>query len=194
MNNIIVLASISPFRKTLLSQLKISFHTFAPKIDETQRSGETAENLAKRLSLEKAQAAVNMYPNALIIGSDQVAVFKDQILGKPLNRTKAVAQLKMLSNHKSVFYTGLCLLNSSSGKYQTDVVPVEVNFRKLSDQQIEYYLQKERPYWCTGAAKIEGLGIALVKSIKTKDYTSLIGLPLIRLIEMLKEEGVSVLS
>jgi len=193
MNNIItklVLGSTSPFRREILQRLGLPFETAAPNVDETQLPDESPEELVKRLSVAKAQAVASQFPDALIIGSDQVAVIDDDILGKPGNHDRAVEQLRRASGRSVKFYTGLCLYNSGTNQYQLDVVPFEVVFRKLTDQQIERYLQREQPYNCAGSFKSEALGITLFEAMRGDDPAALIGLPLIRLTSMLAEEGV----
>lgn len=190
---LLVLASTSPFRQEVLERLRIPFETFAPNADETPLTGETPRELAARLSEIKARTAQETYPNALIIGSDQVAVLGDCILGKPGTHEKAVEQLSMANGKQVHFLTGLSLLNSCSGRIQTDVVDFSVSFRQLSPQQIESYLRRDKPYNCAGSFKSEGLGIALLKEMIGTDPTTVIGLPLIRLVHMLETEGLEVL-
>ena len=193
MHTTLVLASTSPFRKALLEKLHIPFETAAPDVDEGIRPGESPEQLVARLSEAKARAVATNYRDALIIGSDQVAVVDGQILSKPGNHAKAVAQLKRASGKRVSFLTGLCLLNTRSNRTQVDVVPFNVIFRQLSEAQIESYLHKEQPYNCAGSFKSEGLGIALFDRLEGSDPNTLIGLPLIRLIKMLESEGFPVL-
>jgi len=194
MNDIItklVLGSTSPFRCELLQRLGLPFDTAAPDIDETPLPDESPKELVKRLSVAKAQAVASQFPDALIIGSDQVAVIDDDILGKPGNHDRAVEQLRRASGRSVNFYTGLCLYNSRTNQHQLDVVSFEVTFRQLTDQQIERYLQREQPYNCAGSFKSEALGITLFEAMRGDDPTALIGLPLIRLTSMLTEEGVA---
>jgi septum formation protein len=190
----LVLASTSPYRKELLERLHLSFEISSPNVDETEVDGETPEQLVKRLAELKARAVVDTYPDALIIGSDQVAVLNNQILGKPGNHETAVQQLTNASGNKVLFLTGLCLLNSATGKAQTSVDEFSVTFRQLSASQIEKYLQSEKPYDCAGSFKSEGLGISLFKKMEGNDPNVLIGLPLITLINMLSAEGIDVLG
>lgn len=190
----LVLASTSPYRRELLERLGIPFETASPNVDESIIDGETPENLVKRLAELKARAVSEAYPAALIIGSDQVAVLDNQILGKPGNHETAVQQLKNASGKKVLFLTGLSLLNSATGKVQTNVDIFSVEFRQLSDTQIENYLQREKPFDCAGSFKSEGLGISLFKKMQGDDPNTLIGLPLITLINMLSLEGVDVLG
>jgi septum formation protein len=190
----LILASTSPFRRELLERLHIPFETASPETDETRQPNESAEALVKRLAEAKASAVAENHPNSLIIGSDQVAVLDDEILGKPGNHENAVKQLQAARGKEVIFYTGLCLLNSASNNKQVDVVKFSVTFRNLTDEQIEAYLRKEQPYNCAGSFKSEGLGIALFQRLEGDDPNALIGLPLIRLIDMLQQEGVDVLA
>ncbi len=188
----IVLASTSPFRKTILEKLGLPFETQSPHTDETRLENEAPEKLVQRLALAKAQAVAGHYPDALIIGSDQVAVIDDEILGKPGTHEKAVAQLQRASGKTLRFFTGLCLLNTKTGDHQLEAAPFDVVFRKLNDRQIENYLQKEKPYNCAGSFKSEALGICLFEKLQGDDPNTLMGLPLIRLVRMLEREGVAV--
>ncbi|PKF50344.1 Maf family protein [Enterovibrio nigricans] len=189
----VVLASGSKYRQSLLQKLDFPFETCSPDIDESRIEGESAEDLVKRLSLEKAKACVSSFPNALIIGSDQVCVIEGKILGKPHTIENAVSQLKAASGKHVTFYTGLTLLNSGTGQAQTDIEPFHVHFRDLNDQEIKRYVERERPLDCAGSFKCESLGIALFNRLEGRDPNTLVGLPLIRLCEMLKEEGMWVL-
>jgi MAF protein len=183
------LASTSPFRKELLARLGIAFTTLAPDVEETRGDGESASNLVRRLAEAKARA-IGAAHRGLIIGSDQVATVGDDILGKPGDLAQARLQLQRLSGRSVIFLTGLCLLNSASGNLQLDVVPFRVYFRSLDSAQIERYLQHDRPYNCAGSFKSEGLGITLFERMEGDDPTALIGLPLIRLTDMLGAAGV----
>jgi septum formation protein len=177
----------------LLSTLQIPFQTAAPDVYETPLSGESAKQTSWRLAQEKALVVANRFPDALIIGSDQVALLDGQQIGKPLNHDNAVRQLSAMRGKTVEFYTALSLLNSATGDMQTDVAITKVSFRNLSDDEIERYLKKEQPYHCAGSAKAEGLGIALISRIQGDDPNALIGLPLILLISMLEKQGVRVL-
>ncbi len=193
----LILASSSPYRRELLARLKLGFQAESPEIDESAMLGEDPDQLVRRLSLEKARAVASHHTDALIIGSDQAAVIKgkrEQILGKPGNFNNAVKQLSSASGKQVVFLTGICLLNSETGSYQLDLVPFTVHFRKLSPQEIKGYITKEQPFNCAGSFRSEGLGIALFEKMEGEDPTALIGLPLIRLVKMLKSEGIDVLS
>ncbi len=185
----LVLASTSPYRKALLEKLRLAFETAAPEIDERAHPGEAPSALVERLAVEKAKAVSGGYPDALIIGSDQVAVAGDKVLGKPGNHDKAHQQLRLLSGRRVVFMTGLCLLNSATGRVQADVVDYTVTFRTLTDQQIARYLELEQPFDSAGSFKSEGLGITLFAAMQGSDPNALIGLPLIRLTTMLAKEG-----
>lgn len=186
----IVLASTSPFRQEILRKLNIDFKVAAPDIDEQAKANELPVDMVKRLAREKALAVAQQYPDALIIGSDQVAVLGGRILGKPHTHENAVQQLKQASGQHVEFLTGLCLFNSKTGNSQVTCVPFAVYFRQLSDLQIERYLKAEQPYNCAGSFKSEGLGIALFERLEGDDPNTLVGLPLIELIRMLQNEGI----
>jgi septum formation protein len=187
----IVLASTSPYRRDLLARLRLPFEVRAPAVNEAPLPGEAGRETAVRLAQAKARAVAPDCPAALIIGCDQVAVLEGVSLGKPGSHTNAVAQLKAMRGGNVLFHTALTLLNARTGALQTAEVPTTVCFRHYSDGEIERYLEVERPYDCTGSAKIEGLGIALVESVRSADPTALIGLPLIELAAMLRNEGVA---
>ena len=193
MTTTLVLASTSPFRKAILEKLAIPFEIVAPDVDESRLANESPEQLVARLSELKAKAVAKNYADALIIGSDQVAIVDGQIIGKPGTHENAVAQLKRATGKRVSFLTGLCLYNTRSQRTQIDVVPYYVIFRQLNDAQIENYLQKERPYNCAGSFKSEGLGIVLFERLEGDDPNTLMGLPLIKLIKMLESEGFPVL-
>ncbi|WP_374326456.1 nucleoside triphosphate pyrophosphatase [Azonexus sp.] len=189
----LVLASTSPYRRELLARLGLPFVVANPQTDESPFPGESPEALALRLSAAKARAVADTYPDALIIGSDQVATVDGKIYGKPGDHQRAVAQLRELSGKTVNFFTGLCLYNSRSGRSQVRGVPTLVSFRQLADQEIENYLRREPAYNCAGSAKSEGLGIALLSSLQGDDPNALVGLPLIALCDMLREEGMAIL-
>lgn len=189
----IILASTSPYRRELLSRLGLHFEVANPATDETPRTGESPEELALRLAEAKARAVACTHPDALIIGSDQVATVNGRIYGKPGNHERAVQQLRELSGKTVNFFTGLCLFNSGTGQTEICGVPTLVTFRQLTDREIENYLQREPAYNCAGAAKSEGLGIALLESMRGDDPNALVGLPLIALCTMLRRQGVDVL-
>lgn len=188
----LVLASTSPYRRQLLERLGLPFTTIAPDADETPRDAEHPAELAGRLASAKACAVVARAPNALIIGSDQVAECDGLALGKPGDHDRAVAQLTRASGRMVTFHTGLCLLDAASGRLQGEVVPFQVMFRELTRAEIERYVQREQPYDCAGGFKSEGLGIALFERLIGDDPNALIGLPLIRLCRMLAQEGIAV--
>ncbi len=190
----LILGSSSPFRAELLSKLGLPFETASPDIDEQPFQNEQPRDLVKRLSEQKAQAIATHYPNALIIGSDQVAILDNAILGKPGNHQNAVQQLLAASGKTVYFVTGLALINSRTGNIQSSVESYSVEFKDLSLQQIEFYLNKEQPYQCAGSFKSEGFGISLFNKLSGDDPNTLIGLPLIRLTEMLKAEGIDILQ
>ncbi|MFI8383675.1 Maf family protein [Pseudomonas sp. NPDC079086] len=188
----LMLASSSPYRRELLTRLHLPFTWSAPQIDETRHPNEDADTLVRRLSLEKAQALLATHPQHLIIGSDQVAVLGTQILGKPHTLERACEQLMAASGNSVTFLTGLTLLNSATGQQQTDCVPFTVHFRTLSEAQIMRYLTAEQPFDCAGSFKAEGLGISLFRNTEGSDSNSLIGLPLIRLVDMLQASGIEI--
>jgi septum formation protein len=189
----LVLASTSPFRRELLARLGLPFETANPATDETALDGEMPETTALRLSEAKARAVAAQHPDALIIGSDQIACLDGQVFGKPGNHENAVIQLKTMRGRTVNFFTGLCLLNAKTGKAHLRGVPTQVTFRNLSDSEIENYLRKERPYNCAGSAKSEGLGIAVIAKMEGEDPNALIGLPLIALCDLFRLENLSVL-
>lgn len=189
----LILASTSPYRRELLARLGLPFSVANPQTDESPLPGEAPEALALRLSEAKAKAVAQTYPDALIIGSDQVATVGGSIYGKPGTHERAVEQLQALSGKTVNFFTGLCLYNSSTGQADVRGIPTLVTFRQLSRDEIENYLRREPAYNCAGAAKSEGLGIALLHSMRGDDPNALVGLPLIALCEMLRKQGVAVL-
>lgn len=190
----LVLASTSRYRCELLSRLHLPFQVIAPNADESPLPGESPSQTALRLSVLKAQVAAGQFPDALIIGSDQVLMLDANQLGKPGTYERAFEQLKRMQGKAMVFHTALTLLNSKTGRTQTRDVPTVVHIRKLTDAQIAAYLKKEQPYDCAGSARSESLGIALMERMDSPDPTALIGLPLIALTEMLANEGIDVLS
>ncbi|WP_305907213.1 Maf family protein [Methylomarinum sp. Ch1-1] len=183
----LVLASRSPYRSELLQKLKIAFLTCSSDIDESAKPSESGEQLAIRLAIAKAEAVAKKHPNHLIIGSDQVAVHRHKQLCKPGNRENALRQLTEQSGHAVKFHTGLCVLDSASGKYLTALDTCTVYFKKLSVNQIQHYIDREQPYDCAGSFKSEGLGIALFEKIDSEDPNALIGLPLIKLVNLLEQ-------
>ncbi|MGA1691511.1 MAG: Maf family protein [Sedimenticolaceae bacterium] len=188
----LILGSTSPFRAEILQKLCISFDTAAPDINESPLANESPSELVERLSVCKAKKVAETHPAALIVGSDQVACVDQQILGKPHTHENAIEQLRFLSGKIVSFHTGLCLFNSESGNTQSTVEVFKVYFRALTDDQIERYLQNEQPYNCAGSFKSEALGISLFKKLEGDDPNTLIGLPLIRLVEFLSNEGLQI--
>ena len=190
----LVLASTSPYRRELLARLGVPFETATPDVDETPLAGETPDGTAQRLSVLKAQVVAKQFPDALIIGSDQVALLEGRQLGKPGTHEKAVAQLQSMRGKALEFHTALTLINAATGHVQTVNVPVRLVMRDYTDAQIEAYLRKDQPYNCCGSARSESLGIALIARYETEDPNALVGLPLIKLTEMLANEGLDVLA
>lgn len=189
----LVLASTSAYRRELLQRFDLPFDVARPDIDETPLPGETPQATAERLAVEKARAVAGQFEDALIIGSDQVATVNGRIYGKPGSHERAVAQLRELSGKTVNFFTGLCLLNATTGNADIRGIPTLVTFRHLSIDEIENYLRREPAYNCAGSAKSEGLGIALLSSMRGDDPNALVGLPLIALCDMLRQQGMSVL-
>jgi len=190
----LILASTSPFRKTILEKLNLPFDCAKPDIDETPLTDETAIELVERLAVEKAKAVASQFPNALIIGSDQVALSEGKILGKPHNFENGLKQLLSFSGKAVEFHTGLCVYDSATEKTHSLVELFTVHFKKLSENEITAYLNAEQPYNCAGSFKSEGLGICLFEKLTGDDPNTLIGLPLIRLVALLKEQGLDVLQ
>lgn len=189
----LILASSSPYRRELLQKLQIPFNCVSPKIDESAIEGEKPHETALRLAQEKAKKVGEEYAHALIIGCDQVATLDGEQLGKPGNHKNATEQLRKMRGREVKFYSALCLYNAATGNMQCENVPYLVRFRQLSDEEIENYLSKEQPYQCAGSAKSEGLGIALMERMLGEDPNALIGLPLIKLISMLKNENINII-
>ncbi len=190
----LILGSTSPFRKEILNKLNISFKTDKPLVDETPLPNEAPKELVARLALLKAQAVAERHNNAIVIGSDQVALFNGQILGKPHSHENAVKQLTQFSGHTVTFLTGLSVIDTQSEKTITIVEPFDVVFKTLTNNQINQYLYAEKPYNCAGSFKSEALGICLFEKLVGDDPNTLIGLPLIRLVAILEEMGFSVLD
>lgn len=187
----LVLASTSPYRRELLGRLQIPFEIVAPQADESALPGEAPQATALRLAEAKARAVADAFPDALIIGSDQVAAVGDERFGKPGTRANARTQLRTMSGREIVFHTGLCLLDAANGSAQTRCIDIHVGFRDLSDVEIEAYLDKEDALNCAGSAKSEGLGISLLTYLRGDDPNALIGLPLIALCDMLRKAGMA---
>lgn len=190
----LVLGSTSPYRRELLQRLHIAFEVAAPDVDETPLAGEAPRELAQRLALSKAMAVARLFPDAVVIGSDQVADLWGTPLGKPGTHEKAVVQLRQMRGQTVIFQTAVSVVCLESGFEDSSLAAVKVTFRDLSDHEIENYLRAEQPYDCAGSAKSEGLGIALLASIDSDDPTALVGLPLIRTCQMLRAAGIELLS
>ncbi|NOT14019.1 MAG: septum formation inhibitor Maf [Methylotenera sp.] len=189
----LILASSSIYRRELLERLQIPFITISPQVDETPLANEKPEDTALRLAQAKARKVALKHPNALIIGCDQVATLEGVQLGKPMTHDNAVKQLRLMRGKKVIFHSALCLFNAETDNMQATNVPFIVQFRHLTDAQIENYLLKEQPYHCAGSARSEGLGIVLIESMQGDDPNALIGLPLIKVIDMLQNEGVPII-
>ncbi len=189
----LVLGSTSRYRRELLTRLNVPFDVASPEVDETPLPDEAPAALAQRLALAKAQAVALKFPQAVVVGSDQVADLHGQPLGKPGNHERATEQLRMMRGQTVIFQTALAVVCLETGFIQQDIAAVRVMFRDLSDAEIETYLRIEQPYDCAGSAKSEGLGIALLERIDNDDPTALIGLPLIRTARMIRTAGVKLL-
>lgn len=188
----IVLASSSNYRRELLTRLQLPFTCHSPDIDEASRANESAQALVQRLALSKARALAEHYPQHIIIGSDQVAVLDGKIIGKPLHAAGATQQLSAASGRSVVFLTGLAIIDTRTHTEQVDLVPFTVHFRTLSAAQIQRYIEREQPFDCAGSFKSEGLGVSLFTATEGSDATSLVGLPLIRLCDMLNTCGIAI--
>ncbi|MDD9154673.1 Maf family protein [Aliivibrio sp. S4TY2] len=193
MQSKLILASTSPFRRSILEKIQCPFDAISPVCDETPLNNESPKELVTRLAEQKARSCGIEDPHHLIIGSDQVCIINGDIIGKPLTREKAISQLQKASGQIITFYTGLSLLNTTTMVAETLCEEFHVHFRSLDTQQIESYVDKEMPLHCAGSFKCEGLGIALFNKLEGKDPNTLIGLPLITLIDMLDRQGFSVL-
>lgn len=190
-NRQLILGSSSKPRQLLLKRLQIPFTIAEPNIDETQLTGETPTQLVLRLAKQKAKKIAETFPDAIIIGADQVGVLQGSVLGKPLTHANAVKQLHSMSGNNVEFFIGLCLLDAKNQTHQLSLEKFSVTFRKLTSQMIENYLKKEDALQCAGSFKAEGLGIALVEEFHDTDFSALIGLPLIRLTNMLEKIGMA---
>ena len=190
---ILVLGSTSPYRRELLSRLRIPFEVSAPEVDETPLAKEAPADLARRLAWAKARAVAAKFPQAVVIGSDQVADLDGLPIGKPGTHERATAQLRQMRGRTVVFHTAVAVVCLATGFEQCDLAPVRVKFRDLGDTEIETYLLAEQPYDCAGSARSEGLGVALLESIDSDDPTALVGLPLIRTCRMIRSAGIKVL-
>ena len=191
---LLILGSTSVYRRELLSRLRLPFEVHAPDVDETPRPGEAPAALAHRLALAKAHAVSRLHPDAVVIGSDQVADLDGQPIGKPGTHERAVAQLRSMSGRSVVFQTAVAVVCARTAYVGTALAPVRVRFRNLSADEIELYLRAEQPYDCAGSAKSETLGIALLEAIESDDPTALVGLPLIRTCALLRAAGIDPLS
>ncbi len=189
----LILGSTSRYRRELLERLRMPFLVVAPEVDEVPLPGETPAALAQRLALAKARAVAALYPQAVVIGSDQVADLDGQALGKPGTHERAAAQLQRLSGRQAVFHTAVAVVRADTGFEEVALAPVTVRFRALDAAEIEHYLRLEEPYDCAGSAKCETLGIALLDAIDSDDPTALVGLPLIRTCRLLRDAGIDVL-
>ena len=186
----LVLASSSRYRRALLDKLLIPFRTVPPDIDESRKHDEDATTLVERLASEKAQVVGQHEASALIIGSDQVAVYAGQIVGKPIDREDAISQLELISGGKAEILTSVAVLNTLTRQTQAQTVSTLIQFKSLSRPGIEFYLDTDKPYDCCGSVRVEGLGITLLKSIHSSDPTAVMGLPMIALVSMLEKEGI----
>lgn len=186
----LILASTSRYRRELLARLRVPFEAAAPQVDETPRGGELPAALARRLAMAKARDVAMRYPDAVVIGSDQVAELEGRTMGKPLTHVRAVEQLRAMSGRSVVFHTALAVVRRATDFSREALVPATARFRALTDAEIEHYLKTEQPYDCAGAAKIETLGIALLESLACEDQTALIGLPLLRTCDLLRAAGI----
>ncbi len=190
----LILGSSSRYRRELLERLRLPFEVSAPAVDETPRAGESPAALAQRLALAKARAVSAAHPDAVVIGSDQVADLDGEPIGKPGTHERAVAQLRAMRGRSVVFQTAVAVVRASTGYVGTALAPVTVRFRMLTDAEIEHYLRTEQPYDCAGSAKCETLGIALLEAIESDDPTALVGLPLIRTSALLRAAGIDPLA
>ena len=186
----LILGSTSRYRRELLQRLRIPFEVRSPDVDETPLPGEPPAALAQRLALAKAQAVSKLFPDAVVIGSDQVADLDGEAIGKPGTHERAVAQLRSMRGRSVVFQTAVAVVRASTGYVGAALAPVTVRFRQLSDAEIEHYLRAEQPYDCAGSAKVETLGIALLDTVESDDPTALVGLPLIRVCTLLRAAGI----
>jgi len=191
-NPAVVLGSTSRYRRELMQRLRLPFDVADPGVDETPLPNESPRDLAVRLALAKAQTVAQRFPNAVVIGSDQVADLHGEPIGKPGDHARATAQLRRMRGQSLVFQTAVAVVCQATGFSQSALAPVRVRFRDLSDAEIESYLLAEQPYDCAGSAKSEGLGISLVEAIESDDPTALVGLPLIRTCQLLRAAGVRI--
>lgn len=188
----LILASTSPYRRELLARLRLPFETLAPDVDESALPGETPAALAERLALAKARAVATLRPDAIVIGSDQVADLDGEALGKPGSHERAAAQLRRMSGRETIFQTAVAVV--APGLAAIERAEVKVRMRELTDAAIEAYLRTDQPYDCAGSAKVESLGIALLDAVESDDPTALVGLPLIRTCALLRRAGLEPLA
>ncbi|RZL61280.1 MAG: septum formation inhibitor Maf [Variovorax sp.] len=193
MQRTVILGSTSRYRRELINRLQLPFEVHAPEVDEAALPGESPRALAARLALAKANAVAARFPEAVVIGSDQVADLAGEALGKPGDHERATTQLRRMRGQALIFQTAVAVVCHATGFVQSDIAPVRVVFRDLSDDAIERYLRAEQPYDCAGSAKSEGLGIALLDAIESDDPSALVGLPLIRTCRMLRAAGIDLL-
>ncbi len=191
---LLILGSTSRYRRELLERLRLPFEVHAPDVDETPRPGERPAALAQRLALAKAQAVAALFPDAVVIGSDQVADLDGEPIGKPGTHERATGQLRSMRGRSVVFQTAVAVVRASTGYAGSALAAVTVRFRELTDAEIDHYLRAEQPYDCAGSAKVETLGIALVDAVESDDPTALIGLPLIRTATLLRAAGIDPLA
>ena len=190
----LILASTSRYRRELLARLRLPFEVDNPGVDEAAQPGEAPSAVAARLALAKARAVAARHPGAVVIGSDQVAELDGQAIGKPHTHQRAVQQLRTMSGKRVTFHTAVAVVRADRGFAEVRMAPVQVQFRRLADAEIEHYLRSEQPYDCAGSAKCETLGIALLDAIDSDDPTALVGLPLIRTCALLREAGIDPLA
>jgi len=186
----LILGSSSRYRRELLSRLRLPFEVLSPEVDEAALPGERPADMALRLALAKARAVAALRPEAVVIGSDQVADLDGEAIGKPGTHERAVAQLRRMSGRRVVFQTAVAVVRPATGFERVLLAPVQVRFRELGADEIEFYLRQEQPYDCAGSAKCETLGITLLAAIDSDDPTALVGLPLIRTAELLRGAGI----
>jgi septum formation protein len=190
----LILGSTSRYRRELLSRLRLPFEVHSPDVDETRLANEAPADLAVRLAQAKARAVASRFPQAVVIGSDQVADLEGDAIGKPGSHERAAQQLRSMSGRSVVFHTAVAVVRESIGFAESALVPVTVRFRRLSEAEIEHYLNAEQPYDCAGSAKAEAMGIALLDAIESNDPTALIGLPLIKTCQLLRQAGLDPLA
>ena len=189
----LILASSSPYRRQLLDRLRLEYECLSPGVDESLTDGESAVDYVRRLAEAKSAAVAQKYPQAVVIGSDQCALLDGKVLGKPGSHEKALQQLRQAQGKTVRFHTAVCVMRRADAFCQVEEVPFEVEFRRLGEQQLERYLQVEKPYDCAGSFKAEGYGVCLFSALRGEDPNALIGLPLLKLITMLEAAGIEVI-